>query len=327
MIVTDDDDSVRGAARLESAAAKAPAPAKPRFRETGSSWHTVGQAAASTDSVSELLDAEAGGEDGPAIAEGADLVREYQAQQREKEEGEARQRSEQRRAWKQQQQQQQQEAQLAEQSGTAGAPVRTSRSPSPAPMRHGLLTAAAAKEDADRAHERDMRRLRELGDDVSGRNAGTVYRDAATGKQIDVEEARREAQDRTRQRETLRAQHAEWNKGLVQQRDKLEDQQRVERLRLHPDAEADRRGALDAEQRARQHWNDPALRFLENKRPEKHTYPVYQGYAPPNRFGIRPGYRWDGVDRSNGFERDLFKQQAAASAQRSAAYANAVADW
>lgn len=102
-------------------------------------------------------------------------------------------------------------------------------------------------------------------------------------------------------------------------------------------------------------WNDPAAAFLTVRNPRFNTqvarlepskltafpcsqkkkeksskgpkYPTYQGPPPPpNRFGIRPGYRWDGVDRGNGFEKRLMERQNARSMHGAAAHAWSVED-
>lgn len=49
--------------------------------------------------------------------------------------------------------------------------------------------------------------------------------------------------------------------------------------------------------------------------------PRYSGpQPPPNRYNLQPGYRWDGVDRSNGFEKKFFSKLSEDKAIKDIAY-------
>ncbi|KAN0066090.1 Pre-mRNA-splicing factor cwc26 [Thecaphora frezii] len=137
----------------------------------------------------------------------------------------------------------------------------------------------------------------------------TVYRDSS-GRRIDVK-AEQEAQ----RRQALEAaqkqrERDEWGKGLVQRQQRQEEAQRIQRMKS---ARVEQRADDDDVAhhfKEKQHWDDPALAFMAKKRPKGPQKPKYTGPPPPpNRFGIAPGYRWDGVDRSNGFEKVLFQRK------------------
>ena len=117
-----------------------------------------------------------------------------------------------------------------------------------------------------------------------------------------------------------------WGTGLAQQRNKEEQRERNRADGAGPLARYEIDSATDAEKRGVMRFDDPMAQHLSKKAPASNK-PKYRGPAPPpNRFDLPPGYRWDGVDRSNGYEKQFFQAQAQARREAETARSWAVED-
>ncbi|KAG0363471.1 Pre-mRNA-splicing factor of RES complex-domain-containing protein [Gamsiella multidivaricata] len=174
----------------------------------------------------------------------------------------------------------------------------------------GLQTAASVKRDMDKRQKNHMDKMRALDPSKSGRDSETVYRDAQ-GRKIDRVQEKIEKAEAARREIEKQERHMEWGKGLVQREAEEDRKKREAEEKFKPMARYRDDEELNEELKERERWNDPAAMFLTGTKKSKRAvrkYPLYQGNVPPNRFGIRPGYRWDGVDRSNGFEKAYFER-------------------
>ena len=172
----------------------------------------------------------------------------------------------------------------------------------------GLQTAEQVTAQIKRKEAEERRRFLQDADEHSGKGKETIYRDAS-GRIINVAMKRAEARRKADAEAAKAAAELEAQKGDVQRaeqgkrREQLQDAKFMTVARYADEAE------LNDELKEKQRWNDPAAAFLEKKEAGKSVSgrPLYKGAAAPNRYGIRPGYRWDGVDRSTGFEKEYFK--------------------
>ncbi|KAJ2898225.1 hypothetical protein MKZ38_004051 [Zalerion maritima] len=172
----------------------------------------------------------------------------------------------------------------------------------------GLQTAASLAAETKKQRKKDMEAWeREKGQG----NQETAYRDA-TGNRVDVSMQREDARKAALEAEDKERLAVEALRGEVQieeaklKRAKLAQARNMALARKVDDED------MNKELKEKERWNDPMARFLAEKqiletKKARKGRPVYTGSAPPNRYGIRPGYRWDGVDRGNGFEAERFK--------------------
>jgi pre-mRNA-splicing factor CWC26 len=194
----------------------------------------------------------------------------------------------------------------------------------------GLMDRTALSEEKMRAKAERERFIKSLDPLVSGPKAPTVYRDQ--GRKIDInqeelteeEKAKKEREDELFNR---------WGRGVAQvesAENKLADElyEMSKPLARYKDDED-----LERMLKERIYDDDPMLKFIKkkkskkgsNKTPQKRKA-VYNGSWPQNRFGIAPGYRWDGVNRSNGYESSRYAIQAEKFALKEVAYKWSVED-
>lgn len=141
-------------------------------------------------------------------------------------------------------------------------------------------------------------------------------------------------EEATRKKEEKLMKYMEWGKGLVQKKDREEqlesDLYEADKplARYKDDKDLDKR-LMNIERE-----DDPMAEYIRNKTAseehpgiKKPSKPKYRGPpAAPNRYGILPGSRWDGVDRSNGFEKRFYDSINAKKARDEEAYKWSVED-
>lgn len=191
--------------------------------------------------------------------------------------------------------------------------VPAAEKPSTSRRLGGLKSAAEVKADLDAKLAREMASMEASG--TSGKGAEKVYRDAS-GRRIDINAYKAKMQqqllDEERKKREAEERQIQLNKGLVQEMEKkavekMEKDAATTRLTGYADDKD-----LNDELKQKELWHDPAARFLAKQKEEKKSatgLKIYEGPYPPNRYDIPPGYRWDGVDRSTGFEARLLEKR------------------
>ncbi|ESO02153.1 hypothetical protein HELRODRAFT_161390 [Helobdella robusta] len=150
-----------------------------------------------------------------------------------------------------------------------------------------------------------------------------IYRDK--GRKRDFVKEKKEKEKNDAKQKEKEEKYQQWGKGLKQKELKEEHISEVLHEVNKPLARYADDEDLDEKLKDVEREGDPMLEYIKKKKSKECTgsskRPIYKGpEAMPNRFNIRPGYRWDGVDRSNGFEKQFFLKQNERKALRDMAY-------
>nr|XP_043634945.1 BUD13 homolog [Erigeron canadensis] len=210
----------------------------------------------------------------------------------------------------------------------------------------GLVSGKYMKEEIAKTKKADFLRFQNMDPSISGRGAEGVRRDKRTGQRMTKEQI----ESLQKKDEKPKEIKLEWGKGLAQKREAEERWQELELEKSKPFARTRDDPDLDKMLKDTLRWGDPMAHLVKKKHSElvlpdmgdnermkesgfivpqevpKHSWLKRRLDAAPNRYGITPGRHWDGVDRSNGFEKQMFNRKNEKQATEREAYLWSVAD-
>jgi pre-mRNA-splicing factor CWC26 len=211
-------------------------------------------------------------------------------------------------------------------------------------LKVGLQTAEEIKEQSRKRKEKEpVEHYPEQ--DLTNESSDTVFRDRRGKKLGSYEEY---VESRKRKSHFRNEPEYTWGAGIVQKQKADEERKRLADEMSRDFAVYKTDEELNERQRQQLRWGDPLLSqgyqkktnisqdsnnaFTSKDRGFKPNPNVvsnerYRGPPPPpNRFNIEPGPRWDGIDRSNGFEKKVFDRVAKKVAEEEYAYKLSVED-
>ncbi|GMH33578.1 hypothetical protein BSKO_01412 [Bryopsis sp. KO-2023] len=193
----------------------------------------------------------------------------------------------------------------------------------------GVVSGSQLKVELERKRAAEKERLKAIDKETLGEGAETVYRDNKHGKRVSLEDL-----EKKRAKKKVRWEKVEWSSGLAQQKQAEKYREETAKEAARPFARSRDDEELETMLRGRTRFGDPMAHLVKKRGPsEFEPAPVIDdsnramfaksGYVVPqeipphswlrrgvpaaiNRYGILPGRHWDGVDRSNGFEKELF---------------------
>ncbi|KAH3762150.1 BUD13 protein [Pelomyxa schiedti] len=186
----------------------------------------------------------------------------------------------------------------------------------------GLTSSKDARAMDDQRKREEESKFNNVDPSLLGKGNEPVFRDKHGRKLEYLEELQRQEAKMKQKEED----NEKWGKGEVQEQEQMDMSQRLVEEKSKPFAQYLTDVPLDMQRREKDRWGDPMLQHVPKKKVES-MRPKYSGPPPqPNRFNIEPDYLWDGVDRSNGFEKTLFEAKAHAVAIQEEAYKWSVSD-